>query len=118
MTRGLAEMVRLGEALGGRRETLMGLSGLGDLALTCNSDKSRNMTLGIALGRGLSLDAALAGKRSIAEGVASAEAVSGLAAKRGIDMPIVDAVDAILHHDAEIDATVRHLLDRPLKSEI
>jgi glycerol-3-phosphate dehydrogenase (NAD(P)+) len=118
MTRGLAEMVRLGEALGGRRETLMGLSGLGDLALTCNSEKSRNMTLGIALGRGLSLDAALAGKRSIAEGVASAEAVSGLAAKRGIDMPIVDAVDAILHHGAEIDATVRHLLDRPLKSEI
>lgn len=118
MTRGLAEIMRLGAALGGRPETLMGLSGLGDLSLTCNGPQSRNMSLGIALGKGHSLDEALAGKRSIAEGVDSAAAITELARKRGVDMPIVAAVEAILHQGAAIDATIARLLARPFKAEV
>ena len=117
MTRGLAEIMRLGMALGGRRETLMGLSGLGDLSLTCNGAQSRNMSLGTALGRGQSLDEALAGKRSVAEGVDSAEATSELAAQRGVDMPIANAVHAILRRGADVDTTIAGLLARPFKSE-
>ena len=117
MTRGLAEIMRLGEALGGHRETLMGLSGLGDLSLTCNGPQSRNMSLGIALGQGRTLSEALAGKRSIAEGVDNAAAISALARRKGVDMPIVNAVEAILHRGAEIDATIAALLARPFKSE-
>jgi glycerol-3-phosphate dehydrogenase (NAD(P)+) len=117
MTRGLAEMMRLGTALGARAETLMGLSGLGDLSLTCNGPQSRNMSLGIALGKGQSLDQALAGKRSIAEGVESAAAIAELAARRGVEMPIVAAVEAILHRGAAIDDTIAGLLARPFKAE-
>lgn len=117
MTRGLAEIMRLGTALGGKRETLMGLSGLGDLALTCNGVQSRNMSLGIALGRGKTLAEVLAGRRSIAEGVATAAAVRALAEKRGVDMPIVGAVDAIVHHGADITRTIAAVLERPFKSE-
>ena len=117
MTRGLAEMMRLGVTLGARPETLMGLSGLGDLSLTCNGPQSRNMSLGIALGKGQSLDQALAGKRSIAEGVESAAAIAELAGRRGVDMPIVAAVDAILHRGAAIDDTIAGLLARPFKAE-
>lgn len=117
MTRGLAEMMRLGATLGARPETLMGLSGLGDLSLTCNGPQSRNMSLGIALGKGQSLDQALAGKRSIAEGVESAAAIAELAGRRGVDMPIVAAVDAIVHRGAAIDDTIAGLLSRPFKAE-
>jgi glycerol-3-phosphate dehydrogenase (NAD(P)+) len=117
MTRGLAEIMRLGAALGARPETLMGLSGLGDLSLTCNGLQSRNMSVGMALGQGQTLTQALAGKRSIAEGVESAAAIAGLAAQRGVDMPIVAAVDAILHRGAAIDDTIASLLARPFKAE-
>ena len=117
MTRGLTEMMRLGVALGGRRQTLMGLSGLGDLALTCNSPQSRNMSLGIALGKGRSLAEALAGKPAVVEGVASAKAVQSLARRLHVEMPIVAAIDGILHHGAEIARTITVLLDRPFKSE-
>jgi glycerol-3-phosphate dehydrogenase (NAD(P)+) len=117
MTRGLAEVMRLGAALGARPETLMGLSGLGDLSLTCNGLQSRNMSVGMALGQGRTLAQALAGKRSIAEGVESAAAIAELAARRGVDMPIVAAVDAILHCGAAIDDTVASLLARPFKTE-
>jgi glycerol-3-phosphate dehydrogenase (NAD(P)+) len=117
MTRGLAEMMRLGTALGGRRETLMGLSGLGDLALTCNSPQSRNMSLGIALGQGKSMVEALGGRRSIAEGVPSAAAVLSLARSRHVDMPIVAAVNGIVHRGADITSTIAALLERPFKSE-
>jgi glycerol-3-phosphate dehydrogenase (NAD(P)+) len=109
--------MRLGAALGARRETLMGLSGLGDLALTCASPQSRNMSLGVALGEGSSLAEALAGKRSIAEGADTAASVRQLAERMGVDMPIVAAVDAILHHGAAIDATIAALLARPFRSE-
>ncbi len=117
MTRGLAEMIRLGVALGGRFETMIGLSGLGDLALTCNSDRSRNMSLGIALGEGSSLGEALAGSRAVVEGVAGSQAVGDLARRFEVEMPIVEAVDAILHRHAAIDATIAQLLARPFTAE-
>src|SRR5262249_39531545 len=88
ITRGLAEIVRLAVALGGRPEPCMGLSGLGDLTLTCCGPQSRNLSLGIALGEGKTLAQAQEGKRSIAEGVASAAAVTQRARKAGIEMPI------------------------------
>lgn len=117
ITRGLAEMVRLAVAKGGKPETLMGLSGLGDLTLTCCSTQSRNHSLGLALGKGESLEHYLAGKRSIAEGVTSAAATAALAQKLGVDMPIVAAVDAILHRGAAIDEVIEALLTRPFKAE-
>jgi glycerol-3-phosphate dehydrogenase (NAD(P)+) len=117
ITRGLAEMVRLAQAMGGSAATLMGLSGLGDLTLTCTSLKSRNYALGVELGEGGTLEALLAGRRSIAEGVASAAAASELARRLGVDMPIVLAVEAILHQGAGIDATIAALLARPFRTE-
>jgi glycerol-3-phosphate dehydrogenase (NAD(P)+) len=117
ITRGLAEMVRLAVAKGGRAETLMGLSGLGDLVLTCTAMQSRNCSLGAALGQGRSLGDVLGERRSVAEGVASAAAVAELAGRLGLDMPIVSAVDAILHRGAAIDAAVAGLLARPFKAE-
>ncbi len=117
ITRGLAEMVRLAVAKGGRAETLMGLSGLGDLTLTCTGLQSRNHSLGAALGEGRSLAEVEGERRSIAEGVQSSAAVAALARRLGIDMPITAAVDAILHKGAAIDATIETLLGRPFRSE-
>jgi glycerol-3-phosphate dehydrogenase (NAD(P)+) len=117
ITRGLAEMVRLARVKGGRPETLMGLSGLGDLTLTCTGLQSRNHSLGFALGEGKSLAAILGTRRSIAEGVSSAAAVGALARRLGVDMPIVAAVDAILHRAADIDETIAGLLARPFRAE-
>jgi glycerol-3-phosphate dehydrogenase (NAD(P)+) len=117
ITRGLAEMVRLGRAKGGNPETLMGLSGLGDLALTCTSLTSRNLSLGLALGKGSSLGAALAGKRTVAEGVATAAALVPLADRLSVEMPIAGAVESILHRGAAIDEAIAGLLARPLTSE-
>jgi glycerol-3-phosphate dehydrogenase (NAD(P)+) len=117
ITRGLAEMVRLAHAKGGRAETLMGLSGLGDLTLTCTALQSRNHSLGFALGEGVVLDEILGRRRSVAEGVSSAAAVAALARRLGLDMPIVAAVDAILHQGADIDETIASLLARPFRGE-
>jgi glycerol-3-phosphate dehydrogenase (NAD(P)+) len=117
ITRGLAEMVRLARAKGGRAETLMGLSGLGDLTLTCTALQSRNHSLGFALGEGTALDEILGRRRSVAEGVSSAAAVAALASRLGVDMPIVAAVDAILHHGADIDQSIASLLARPFRGE-
>jgi glycerol-3-phosphate dehydrogenase (NAD(P)+) len=117
ITRGFAEMTRLGVALGARGETLAGLCGLGDLVLTCSSPQSRNMSVGLALGRGESLEQALAGKLSVAEGVASAPAVRELAARHGVDMPICEAVAAILAGEARVEAAIGGLLSRPLRDE-
>ena len=100
ITRGLAEMVRLAQAKGGRPATLMGLCGLGDLTLTCTSAQSRNFSLGLALGQGRTLEAVLADRHSVAEGVTSAPAAVALAKRLGIEMPIAAAVDAILHRGA------------------
>jgi glycerol-3-phosphate dehydrogenase (NAD(P)+) len=117
LTRGLAEIARLGAALGGRPTTFMGLSGLGDLALTCGSHQSRNFALGAELGRGATLASLLAGRRSVVEGVETAAAAAALARRRGVDMPIVAAVAAVLHHGADIDGAIAGLLSRPLKEE-
>ncbi len=117
ITRGLAEMVRLAAAKGGKMETLMGLSGLGDLTLTCNAMQSRNFSLGVALGEGQTLDHILAIRRSVAEGVFSAASVTGLAGRLGVDMPLCQAVDGILNHRADMNATIEHLLSRPPKAE-
>jgi glycerol-3-phosphate dehydrogenase (NAD(P)+) len=117
ITRGFAEMTRLALALGARPETLAGLCGLGDLVLTCSSPQSRNMSVGLALGRGESLEQALAGKLSVAEGVASAPAVRQLAARLGVETPICEAVAAILAGEAQVDEAIRELLSRPLRDE-
>src|SRR5579862_6916004 len=117
VTRGLTEMVRLALAKGGKPETLMGLSGLGDLTLTCSSVQSRNMSLGLALGKGETLGDILQKRRSVAEGVSSAAAAATLARQLHIDMPIVFAIEAILHHGAAIDRVIEELLARPFKSE-
>lgn len=117
ITRGVAEMARYGRLRGARPETLMGLSGLGDLILTCSSPRSRNTSLGIALGQGRRLDDILGGRRTVSEGVATARAVADEARRRDLDLPVTRAVDQILHHDAGIDETIAGLLARPLKSE-
>ena len=117
VTRGFAELRRFGEALGARPETLMGLSGLGDLLLTCGSPQSRNMSLGRALGQGQSLDAILGGRRSVAEGVYTAAAVAKVAAEKGIDMPISQAVHAIVAGKLTVDAAIEGLLSRPFTVE-
>jgi glycerol-3-phosphate dehydrogenase (NAD(P)+) len=113
ITRGLAEMTRLGVAKGSRAETFAGLSGLGDLVLT----RSRNHALGVALGEGRSLAAALAGSRSVIEGVASAASIAALAARLDVEMPIVAAVDAVLHRGMAIDRMIEGLLARPRRAE-
>ena len=117
ITRGFAELTRLAVALGGEAETVAGLCGLGDLVLTCSSPRSRNMSVGLALGRGETLEAALAGKLSVAEGVASAPAVVALAARLGVETPICEAVRAILAGELAVTPAIDALLARPLKAE-
>jgi glycerol-3-phosphate dehydrogenase (NAD(P)+) len=117
ITRGFAEMTRMAVALGAQAETLAGLCGLGDLVLTCSSPQSRNMSLGLALGRGETLESALSGKLSVAEGAASAPAVRALAARLGVETPICEAVAAILAGEVGVGAAIRDLLARPLRDE-
>lgn len=117
IARGYAEMTRFGLALGARAETLAGLCGLGDLVLTCSSTSSRNFTLGKALGEGMSAAEALSGKLSVAEGAHTAPVLAGLAAQRGIAMPIVAAVARLLAGDAPARQVVAELLARPLRAE-
>jgi glycerol-3-phosphate dehydrogenase (NAD(P)+) len=117
VTRGFAEMRRFGEALGARPDTLMGLSGLGDLLLTCGSPQSRNMSLGRALGQGQTLAAVLGSRRSVAEGVYTAAAVVRVAGEKGVDMPIAQAVHAIVEGRLGIDAAIEALLSRPQRAE-
>lgn len=118
LTRGLAEIVRLALARGGRPETLMGLSGLGDLVLTATSLQSRNYSLGVALGKGQTLEEVLGARRSVTEGVTTAAAVASLAAKLNVDMPICAAIDRVLNHGAVIDDMLQGLLERPLRDEV
>jgi len=118
ITRGFAELTRLAVALGGKAETVAGLCGLGDLVLTCSSPQSRNMSVGLALGGGQTLEQALAGKVSVAEGVASAPAVRALARSLGVETPICEAVAAILAGEVGVDSAILGLLSRPLKAEV
>jgi len=117
VTRGLAELTRLAASMGGRPETLMGLSGLGDLLLTATSLQSRNYSLGVALGEGKTLDHVLGERRSVAEGVHTAAAVVALGARLGVDLPIAGAVDAVLSGRADLDQAISGLLSRPFRSE-
>jgi glycerol-3-phosphate dehydrogenase (NAD(P)+) len=117
ITRGLAELTRLCVAKGGRAETMAGLSGLGDLVLTCTSTRSRNYSLGVALGQGRTLDEILGERNSVAEGVYTSSAAVALAAELDIEMPITAAVDALLNRGAEIDTVIGTLLARPLRTE-
>jgi len=117
ITRGLAELTRLCVVKGGRAETMMGLSGLGDLVLTCTSVQSRNYSLGVALGEGHALADVLGERNSVAEGVYTASAATALAARIGIEMPIAAAVDAVLNQGAGIDTVIEALLARPLRTE-
>jgi glycerol-3-phosphate dehydrogenase (NAD(P)+) len=117
ITRGFAEITRLAVALGGEAETVAGLCGLGDLVLTCSSPQSRNMSVGLALGEGQTLEQALAGKVSVAEGVASAPAVRELSKKLGVDTPICEAVAAILAGEIAVDTAIQGLLSRPIRDE-
>ena len=116
IARGFAELTRLGRALGARQETLMGLSGLGDLVLTCGSTQSRNFSLGLALGRGERPQTAAHGK--LAEGAFTASALVAMARERGVEMPIAEAVDAILDGRLSVEAAIDALLMRPLRAEI
>ncbi len=117
ITRGVAEMARLGTAMGAELETLTGLSGLGDLVLTCHGPQSRNRSLGEALGKGTALASHMQGRRQVVEGEATAPAVLARAARHNIEMPICAAVDAILHKGASLDEAIRALLARPLRPE-
>ena len=117
ITRGLAELARLGTALGGRAETFMGLAGAGDLILTCTGELSRNRRVGLLLAKGEPLDAVLGQLGHVAEGVFSARAVESLAARKGVDMPITHAVCAVLFRGASPAEAARQLLARDPREE-
>lgn len=117
VTRGFAEMRRLSDAMGARPETLLGLSGLGDLILTCGSPQSRNMSLGRGLGEGKSLSSILGSRTAVTEGVYTAAAVVELARKKHIEMPIAEAVQAIIEERISVEDAITALMLRPLKAE-
>ena len=117
ITRGLAEMMRLTAALGARPETLSGLAGLGDLVLTCTGALSRNRHVGMELGKGRRLPEILAEMHMVAEGVDTAAPLLALAREHGIEMPITEQVDAILHRGQSPKDAIREIMDRPLKRE-
>lgn len=118
ITRGLAEIARLTRALGGKRETLMGMCGIGDLMLTCSSMQSRNFSLGAALGEGKTLQEILAGRVSVTEGVHTAKALVAMAKNNAVEMPIADAVHRCLSEGADINDMIEKLLERPLRNEV
>lgn len=117
ISRGFAEMTRFGAALGARTETMTGLSGLGDLVLTCSSTSSRNFSLGKGLGEGLSAAALMADRRSVAEGAFTAPVLQRRAAELGVGMPVVDAVCALLTGVSGVTDAIEALLSRPIRPE-
>ena len=117
MTRGLAELARLATALGGRADTVTGLSGLGDLMLTCAGTASRNYSLGLALGRGETLADVLAHRNTVTEGVATAPALVARARVAGVTMPICEAVAAVVSGQMNLADAMAGLLARPLRDE-
>lgn len=118
ITRGLAEITRLAVACGGRQETMSGLAGLGDLVLTCTGGLSRNRSVGVELGRGRKLPDIIAGMHgAVAEGVFTTQAAVGLARARGVEMPITEQMDDILHRDKSPAEAIRDLMNRSVKSE-
>jgi glycerol-3-phosphate dehydrogenase (NAD(P)+) len=118
LTRGMAEITRLAIACGGRRETIAGLAGLGDLVLTCSSNLSRNRTVGLELGRGRQLSEILASLNGkVAEGVRSTTAALGLAARYAVEMPITEQMALILHEHKPPRDAIRELMSRPGRTE-
>ncbi|HEX3442987.1 MAG TPA: NAD(P)H-dependent glycerol-3-phosphate dehydrogenase, partial [Pseudolabrys sp.] len=115
ITRGFAELARFGKAYGARTETMMGLSGLGDLVLTCSTPQSRNFSFGIALAKGDKPECAAHGK--LAEGAFTAPVLLEMARERDIEMPISNAVAAVLAGKMSVDEAIESLLNRPLKAE-
>lgn len=117
ITRGLAEIARLGAALGAKKETLMGMCGVGDLVLTASSMQSRNYSLGYELGKGRALADILGARNAVTEGVHTAKATMVMAANLKVEMPITAAVDACLNEGVPIDDAIAHLMERPLRRE-
>jgi glycerol-3-phosphate dehydrogenase (NAD(P)+) len=117
ITRGLAEMTRLGAAIGAKPATFAGLAGIGDLVLTCTGSLSRNRAVGIAIGKGASLEEALAGKETVAEGVATTRSGLALAAREGVEMPIVSMVHRVLFDGLPAHRGVTELMARELRAE-
>lgn len=117
VTRGLAEIARLSEAVGGKRETLLGQCGVGDLMLTCSSVQSRNFSLGLELAAGKSLKEILAARASVTEGVSTARAAHHFAQSKGVDMPIVETVYRCLYEDLSLAHALDHILSRPPRAE-
>ncbi|MGQ0811149.1 MAG: NAD(P)H-dependent glycerol-3-phosphate dehydrogenase, partial [Nitrospiraceae bacterium] len=117
ITRGLAEMVRLGAAMGADSHTFYGLSGVGDLVLTCTGPLSRNHAVGARLGKGERLETILESMQAVAEGVRTARAASGLAARYGVEMPIVREVNAVLFQGKSCRQAVGELMEREAKEE-
>ena len=117
MTRGLAEITRIGVALGASQMTFAGLSGMGDLVLTCSGDASRNRRVGLALGQGKKMEDILAEMRQVAEGVKTAKVAKELAAKIGVDAPITDVMHAIIHEGVPVREAIMRLMSRPTRSE-
>jgi glycerol-3-phosphate dehydrogenase (NAD(P)+) len=117
ITRGLAEMTRLGVALGAQAATFAGLAGIGDLVLTCTGALSRNRAVGLAIGRGATLEQALAGKETVAEGVATARSARELAQREGVEMPIVETVHRVLFENYPARNSVIALMSRGLRAE-
>ncbi|MCB1652251.1 MAG: NAD(P)-dependent glycerol-3-phosphate dehydrogenase [Alphaproteobacteria bacterium] len=117
LTRGIAEMGRLAEALGGCKETLSGLCGIGDLVLTASSMQSRNFSFGAALGRGEAIEEILKARTGVTEGFYTAKAAADLAEKLGVDMPIAAALNGLLNEGLSVDAVIQDMLNRPFKEE-
>lgn len=118
ITRGLAEMARLSAAMGGKKETLMGMCGVGDLILTATSMQSRNYSFGVALGEGRTMKEILRERRSVTEGVHTAEALMVIAQRNAVDMPVCAAVHKCLSEGCSIEDMVGDLMDRPLRPEV
>ena len=116
ITRGIAEVGRLNKALGGKADTLMGPSGVGDIVLTCTSKQSRNYSLGHSIGSSRNAANVIQSSTDTVEGVATAASVAKLSAKHGINMPITEAVNKVLHHGADIDTEIAQLLTRPISN--
>lgn len=118
VTRGLAEMTRLGLALGAEQSTFAGLAGLGDLVLTCTGSLSRNRAVGVEVGKGKTLDEVLRGKETVAEGVVTAQSARELAAREGVEMPIVDTVNRVLFEGQPARSAIAALMTRELRAEV
>ena len=118
VTRGLAEMTRLGLALGAEQSTFAGLAGLGDLVLTCTGSLSRNRAVGVEIGKGRTLEEVLRGKETVAEGVVTAQSARELAAREGVEMPIVDTVNRVLFEGQPARSAIAALMTRELRAEV